>query len=130
MYKNIVEIDNEMRQMMKQKPFYKIQGQFRDGWDCVFLVEKYVFNNKNYYGKKLKSYVENQFIKFVKFAEDYWGVYIPFEQKEYEFYNNKAFEYVLEDWKDRQMDVLLTPAKETMSKFQEIRYEYIEEKED
>ncbi len=64
--KEIIKIDNQMMEIIKEPAFYKLRVQVLDGDDSVHRVEKYIYNPKRYFGLLLKIYLNYQLKKFKK----------------------------------------------------------------
>lgn len=115
---SIVKIDNQMMSIIKEPAFYKLCVQVYGVCDCVLRAERYVYNTKMYYGKKLRTYLNNQLKKFQKLLDDncYWSLS---EDTDYNFDEDYRYEEVIQDDFNNKVNIVLTPAKETFDIFME-----------
>ena len=125
----ILRIDNQMMEMIKEPAFYKLRVQVLEVNDSVCKVEKYIYNPKRYFGILLKIYLNNQLRKFKKMLDDNYYVIVS-NKEDYTFDDDYSYEEVLSGEYGEKVNVIMTPAKETLDLFLEAEPEvkYISER--
>ncbi len=116
--KEILKIDNQMMAIIGEPAFYKLRVQVYEVNDSVAKVEKYIYNPKRYCGILLKIYLNVQLKKFKKMIEDNYYVIIS-NKEDYTYDDNYSFEDVFSGKYGEDVNVIITPAKETFDLFLE-----------
>ncbi len=116
--KEIIKIDNQMMEIIKEPAFYKLRVQVLDGDDSVHRVEKYIYNPKRYFGLLLKIYLNYQLKKFKKMIENNYYVIVS-NKEDYTYDDDYSYEEVFSGKYGEDVNVLITPAKETLDLFLE-----------
>ena len=117
---SIIKIDNQIMEIIKEPAFYKLRVLVWGPCYCVLRAEKYAYNPKKYYGKKLKTYLNNKLKQFKKMLDD--GCYWPLSDDEadgYSFDDDYSYEAVFSDKYGNDVNVILTPAIETFDLYLE-----------
>lgn len=116
--KKILKINNQMMEMIKEPAFYKLRIAVWGMCDCVLIAEKYAYNPKRYFGLLLKIYLNSQLKKFKKILENNC-YFVLSDDDNYTFDDNYSYEKVLSNNYGDDVNVILTPAKETLDLFLE-----------
>ncbi len=116
--KHIIKIDNQMMKIIKEPAFYKLRVAVWGSCDCVLKAEKYAYNPKRYFGLLLKIYLNKQLKKFKKMLDNncYWVIS---DDDHYNFDDDYSYEAVSSGKYGEDVNVILTPAKETFDLFLE-----------